>query len=144
MHTVKDILSEKGKVIWSVSPETKVFDALKLMAEKNIGAVLVIKDNSVKGIFSERDYARKVILEGRSSHEINVDEIMSPRVLYVTLDTAIDECMLLLTEKKIRHLPVYENENLVGIISIGDVVKELLARKDLIIDQMERYITNRI
>jgi len=144
MHTVKDILADKGKVIWSVSPETKVFEALKLMAEKNIGAVLVIKNNSVKGIFSERDYARKVILEGRSSHEVNVEKIMSPRVLYVTLDTAIDECMLLLTEKKIRHLPVYENEKLVGIISIGDVVKELLARKDFMIDQLERYITNRI
>lgn len=144
MNTVKDILAEKGNAVWSVSPETKVFDALKLMAEKNIGAVLVIRNNEIKGIFSERDYAREVILEGRSSHELEVEKIMSPRVLYVTSDTGIDECMVLLTEKRIRHLPVYDNEKLAGIISIGDVVKELLIHKDFMIDQLERYITNRI
>ena len=144
MNTVKDILNTKGSTVWSVTPETKVFDALKLMAEKNIGAILVIKDEEVKGIFSERDYARKVVLEGRSSHELVVENIMSTKVLYVTPDTMIDECMALMIEKRIRHLPVYENEKLIGLVSIGDVVKELLEHKDFMIDQLERYITNRI
>lgn len=143
MKTVKDILNTKGSKVWSVAPGTKVFEALKLMAKKNIGAVLVIENDELKGIFSERDYARKVALEGLSSHELNVEKIMSPKVLYVTPDMKIDECMALMIDKKIRHLPVFENNKLVGLISIGDVVKELLDQKDYMIDQLEQYITHR-
>lgn len=143
MNTVKDILNGKGNVVWSVTPQTKVFDALKLMAEKNIGAILVIDKDNVLGIFSERDYARKVTLEGKSSKEVSVQEIMSPRVLFVTSDKYVDDCMAIMNEKKIRHLPVYENGKLQGIISIGDVVKALIDHKEFTIEQLEQYITSR-
>ena len=142
MNTVKDIINVKGTDVWSVAPQTKVFDALKLMAEKNIGAVLVSENDNVVGIFSERDYARKVALEGKSSKELTVHEIMSPRVLYVTTEKYVDECMAIMIEKKIRHLPVYENDKLKGIISIGDVVKALLDHKEFTIEQLEQYITS--
>ena len=141
MNTVKDILNNKGNEIWSVTPQTKVFDALKLMAEKNIGAVLVADNENVVGIFSERDYARKVVIEGKSSKEVSVQEIMSTRVLYVTSDKFVEECMAIMINKKIRHLPVYENEKLIGIISIGDVMKALLDHKEFTIEQLVQYIT---
>ncbi len=140
MKTVKNILETKGKDVWSVTPETKVFDALKLMAEKNIGAVLVIKDGELKGILSERDYARKVALEGLSSQEISVERIMSQKIFFVSPAASVEECMALMTEKRIRHLPVLENKKLVGMVSIGDVVKELLEHKDFMISQLEQYI----
>ena len=143
MNTVKDILHEKGNQVWSVTPNSIVFDALKLMAEKNIGAVLVMENNKIEGILSERDYARKVVLEGKSSRELPVKEIMSSRVLYVTTDKYVDECMALMIEKKIRHLPVFENDILKGIISIGDVVKAVLDHKAFTIEQLEQYISNR-
>ena len=143
MNTVKDILNSKGNEVCSVTPQTKVFDALKLMAEKNIGAVLVSEDEIVYGIFSERDYARKVALAGKSSKEVPIQEIMSPRVLYVTSDKNLDECMAIMIEKKIRHLPVYEEGKLQGIISIGDVVKALLDHKQFTIEQLVQYITSR-
>jgi len=143
MNTVKDILQTKGSLVWSVTPETKVFDALKLMAEKNIGAVLVMENERIEGILSERDYARKVALEGKSSKELLVKEIMSPRVLFVTGEKSLDDCMALMIGKKIRHLPVYEDEKLKGLISIGDVVKALLEHKEFTIEQLEQYITNR-
>lgn len=143
MNTVKDILNSKGNQVWSVVPQTKVFDALKLMAEKNIGAVLVIENEDVLGIFSERDYARKVTLVGKSSKEVSVHEIMSPRVLYITSDKYVDDCLAIMNEKKIRHLPVYENGKLLGIISIGDVVKALIDHKEFTIEQLEQYITSR-
>lgn len=143
MNTVKDILNSKGNQVWSVVPQTKVFDALKLMAEKNIGAVLVIENEDVLGIFSERDYARKVTLVGKSSKEVSVHEIMSPRVLYITSDKYVDDCLAIMNEKKIRHLPVYENGKLQGIISIGDVVKALIDHKEFTIEQLEQYITSR-
>ena len=143
MNTVKDILQTKGSEVWSVTPETKVFDALKLMAEKNIGAVLVMDNDRIDGILSERDYARKVALEGKSSKELPVKQIMSPRVLFVTSNKSLDDCMALMIEKKIRHLPVYEDEKLKGLISIGDVVKALLDHKEFTIEQLEQYITNR-
>ena len=143
MNTVKDILNSKGNQVWSVVPQTKVFDALKLMAEKNIGAVLVIENEDVLGIFSERDYARKVTLVGKSAKEVSVHEIMSPRVLYITSDKYVDDCLAIMNEKKIRHLPVYENGKLLGIISIGDVVKALIDHKEFTIEQLEQYITSR-
>jgi len=142
MNTVKDILNEKGMEVWSVTPQSKVFDALKLMADKNIGAVLVAENENIVGILSERDYARKVALEGKSSRELPVQEIMSQRVLYITSDKNLDECMALMIEKKIRHLPVFENEKLRGIISIGDVVKAVLDHKKFTIEQLEQYITS--
>lgn len=142
MNTVKDILNSKGNNVWHVTSDTKVFDALELMAEKNIGALLVIDEGKLVGVFSERDYARKVILKGLSSKELEVSSIMSRRVLYVTTERKVDDCMALMIEKKIRHLPVYNNNELVGIISIGDVVKELIDHKDYIIDQLETYITD--
>ncbi|MFA3783594.1 CBS domain-containing protein [Melioribacteraceae bacterium 4301-Me] len=140
MKTVKHILKTKGNAVWTVNPNTKVFDALKLMAEKNIGAVVVVENNQLKGILSERDYARKVALEGLSSHEISVEKIMSNRIFYVNPNTSVEECMALMTEKRIRHLPVLENEKLVGLISIGDVVKEMLDDKNFVISQLEQYI----
>lgn len=142
MKTVKDILNKKGTQTYSVKTGTKVFDALQLMADKNIGAVLVINQEGVQGIFSERDYARKVILQGKSSHKLNVDSIMTSNVLYVTPEMKIDECMTLMIEKKIRHLPVLDNDKLTGLISIGDVVKELLDHKENMIGQLENYITH--
>jgi len=142
MNTVKDILNEKGMEVWTVTPQSKVFDALKLMADKNIGAVLVAENENIVGILSERDYARKVALEGKSSKELPVQEIMSHRVLYITSDKNLDECMALMIEKKIRHLPVFENEKLKGIISIGDVVKAVLDHKKFTIEQLEQYITS--
>jgi CBS domain-containing protein len=143
MNTVKDILQKKGSDVWSVTPETKVFDALKLMADKNIGAVLVMDNERIDGILSERDYARKVALEGKSSKELPVKDIMSSRVLFVTGEKSLDDCMALMIERKIRHLPVYEDEKLKGLISIGDVVKALLDHKEFTIEQLEQYITNR-
>ncbi len=143
MKSVQDILSEKGTDIWSVKPDDKVIDALKQMAEKNIGAVLVINNGEIEGIFSERDYARKVALEGKSSRELLVKEIMSPNVLFVTPDKNCEDCMALMIKKRVRHLPVLEDGKLKGIISIGDVVKAIMDHKEHTIDQLEQYITNR-
>jgi len=144
MITVKEILEHKGNRVWSVPPGTKVFDALQLMAQKNIGAVLVIENEKILGILSERDYARKVILKGFSSHDINVEKIMSEHVLYVSPNMKTEDCMALMVEKRLRHLPVMDDDKLAGIISIGDVMKELINHKDYMIDQLEKYITNRI
>ena len=141
MNTISEILKKKGTEVWSVTPGTKVFEALRLMAEKNIGAVLVIDNEQLEGIFSERDYARKVVLEGHSSREIEVGKIMSSKVLFVNPQVSAEDCMALMIEKHIRHLPVFENEKLKGLISIGDVVKSLLDEKKYTIEQLEHYIT---
>lgn len=140
MKTVREILENKGKQIWSVTPDTTVFDALKLMADKGIGAVLVQQDNKVAGIMSERDYARKVALHGKSSVQLTVKEIMSERVMYVDITQNVEECMALMINKRIRHLPVFELEKLVGFISIGDVLKALIDEKEFVIDQLVNYI----
>ncbi len=141
MITVYHILQGKGNQVWSVSPDTLVYDALKLMADKNLGAVLVVEQGKLVGIFSERDYARKVILMGKSSKEIPVKEIMTEQVLYVRPNHSIEECMALMTNKRIRHLPVLEGEQLVGVISIGDVVKAFISEQEFVIKQLENYIT---
>jgi len=143
MVTVKSILQGKGTQVWSVTSDTKVYDALQLMADKNVGALIIMDEGKVEGIFSERDYARKVALEGKSSKDLPVKEIMSSKVLFVNPKRSADECMALMIQKRVRHLPVMENDELRGIISIGDVVKAVLDDKDYMIDQLEQYITNR-
>jgi CBS domain-containing protein len=141
MTTVRSVLQSKGDVIWSIDPDTLVFDALKVMAAKNIGALLVMKENSLTGIFSERDYARKVALKGESSHKIKIREIMTSDVISVNPEQSIEECMELMTSKHIRHLPVIENRKLVGLISIGDVVKAIISQHEDTIKHLENYIT---
>jgi CBS domain-containing protein len=141
MTTVRNILQDKGNTVWFASPGTPVLDALRTMAEKNVGALLVMKENDVVGIFSERDYARKLILHGRSPGETKVKEIMTSDVISVKPEQSIDECMALMTQKHVRHLPVLENRKVVGLVSIGDVVKAVIAEKEHLIKQLENYIT---
>jgi CBS domain-containing protein len=140
MINVRIVLGEKGGEIWSVSPGTIVFDALTLMAEKNIGALLVLDGKKLAGIFSERDYARKVILKGKASKEITVAEIMTTVVVSVRPAQTVEECMTLMTEHRIRHLPVVEGDELIGVISIGDVVKAIISDREFMIQQLEHYI----
>ncbi len=139
--SVKQILSEKGHEVWSTSPTTTVFEALKFMSEKDVGALVVLEDLEVVGFFSERDYARKVILAGKSSKDLPVQEIMTQRVVSVKPENTTEECMALMTDKHIRHLPVVDNNSLVGIISIGDVVKAIISQQEFVIEQLENYIT---
>ncbi len=141
MKSVGEILLKKGKQIWSVTPETTVYTALQLMSEKEIGAVLVMQNGKIEGIMSERDYARKIILFGRHSKDTPVKEIMSSKVLYVNTSLSTEECMALMINKRIRHLPVLEDDKLVGIISIGDVVKAVIDEKEFVIDLLVHYIT---
>ncbi len=141
MKTVRDILAVKGPSVWSVSAEATVFEALQRMAEKEVGALLVMDGEHVAGIVSERDYARKIVLLGRTSPHTQVREIMTRHVAYTHLDQSIEECMAIMTDKRIRHLPVLENQKLVGIISIGDLVKSIIADQKFIIEQLEKYIT---
>jgi len=144
MKTVSQLLRKKGQEVLSVAPDTAVFAALRLMAEKNVGAVLVLEDDRLVGIFSERDYARKVILHGKSSKETPVREIMSSHVLYVRPEQTTDDCMALMTDKRVRHLPVLEDERrVVGVISIGDVVKDIISEQEFLIEQLQNYITGR-
>ena len=141
MKTVREILQKKGNVVWSVLPEATVFEALQLMADKNLGALLVIKNDRVVGILSERDYARKVVLHGKYSRDTLVKEILSSLVIYVNTSLSVEECMALMINKRIRHLPVIEDGRLSGIISIGDVVSAVLDEKEFVIDQLVHYIT---
>jgi CBS domain-containing protein len=141
MKIVKQILKEKGPQFWSVGPDTMVYDALKLMAEKNIGALLVLEKGKLAGIMSERDYARKVILKGKSSLDTPVREVMTPKVFFVRPEQTVEECMALMTDKHFRHLPVMVGDEVVGVVSIGDVVKASLDEKDFMIKQLENYIT---
>ncbi len=152
MAIVKDILKGKGSEIVNVSPDATLLQALEVMANKNIGAVLVLDSKgALAGIFSERDFVRKIIIKGRAMETTLVREIMTSRVLYVSPETTVSDCMTLMTEKRIRHLPVLENDRVVGVVSIGDVVKELLREQELVINrqaaeigQLERYTTGSI
>ena len=142
MKTVKQILQSKTRDIGilSISPDATVYDALKLMAEKDVGALMVMEADKLVGIISERDYARKVILHGKSSKEIRVSDIMTSKIIYVNTAKTVDECMALMTDKRVRHLPVYEGDRLVGVVSIGDLVKEAISEREYIIKQLESYI----
>jgi CBS domain-containing protein len=140
MEKIREILEVKGKQIHSVSPDTTVYDALKLMAEKNIGAVLVLEGKNLLGIMSERDYARKVVLNGKFSKEVSVKEIMSPEILCIDSDQTISVTQVIMTKKRIRHLPVLEKGELVGLVSIGDIVNATIEDKTFMIDQLITYI----
>ena len=140
METIRQILGKKGNQIFSVTPGTTVYETLKLMADKNIGAVLVLDEGKLVGIMSERDYARKVVLKGKFSKEIPVNEIMSPNVICIDPDQTIINTKAVMIQKRIRHLPVMEDDKLVGIISIGDVVNAVLEENSFMIDQLATYI----
>lgn len=141
MITLRQLLQGKGSGIWSVTSTSTVFDALKSMAEKNVGALLVIDEAKLVGILSERDYARKVALKGKSSKETLVKEIMTEKVVYIRPEESIEECMALMTEKHFRHLPVIDKGELIGVISIGDVVRAVISEQKFIIAQLENYIS---
>ncbi|MBI1881824.1 MAG: CBS domain-containing protein [Chloroflexi bacterium] len=143
MQTVSQLLQTKGRQVWSIGPEALVIDALKLMAEKEVGALLVLEAGRVAGILSERDYARKVSLRGKSSKTTPVREIMTEKVVYVRPEQTVADCMALMTNKRIRHLPVMADDQLLGVISIGDVVKAVISEQEFIIEQLENYIIGR-
>jgi CBS domain-containing protein len=140
MKTVEQIIQNKAQRLLSVTPDTTVYDALKLMADQDIGALVVLEGERLVGIFSERDYARKVILFGKSSKETLVREIMTAKVLCIRPEQTVDECMALMTDKRVRHLPVLEHKKVIGVISIGDVVKEVISEQRFMIEQLENYI----
>jgi CBS domain-containing protein len=142
MKTVRDILAVKGRDVWTVDLDATVFEALSRMAEKEVGALMVMDGPKLVGIISERDYARKVILHGRASPTTLVNEIMTSHVVYTHLEQSIEECMALVTEKRIRHLPVIDEGNLVGVVPIGDLVKSIISDQKFIIEQLVRYITS--
>ena len=139
--TVSALLHHKGSEIWSVPAETTVFEAIKIMADKNIGALLVMSGAKLAGVFTERDYTRKVALQGKSSRETRVREIVSSDVVSVGLNHSVEECMKLMTEHRTRHLPVVEGEKVVGLVSIGDLVNWIISTQSATIDQMTHYIT---
>lgn len=141
MQTIRDILKVKGTDVWCVAPDATVFDALRHMAEKEVGALVVTEGAQVVGLISEREYARKVVLAGRTSPTTLVKEIMITPVMYIHLDQTIEECMSLMTEKRTRHLPVIEDGKLVGLISIGDIVKSIIADQRFLIEQLVRYVS---
>lgn len=138
---VREILNQKGSLVWSITPETTVLDAIKMMAEKNVGALLVTRENQLVGILSERDYTRNVVLKGRASKDTPVREIISGRVVSVSPDHTVQECMRLMTEHRIRHLPVVEGAKILGVISIGDLVNSIISAQNSAIEQLETYIT---
>ncbi len=139
--TVSSILSAKGSHIWSVKPDTTVFDAITTMAERNVGALLVMDAEKLVGVISERDYTRKVALKGRSSRETTVGEILSTHVVSATPRHTIEDCMRLMTENRVRHLPIVEGEKVMGIVSIGDLVNWTISAQHAAIEQLENYIT---
>ena len=143
MITVRQLLQAKGNHIWSITSDASVYEALKMLAEKDVGSLLVIDSGNLVGIISERDYARKVVLKGKTSMDTPVRVIMTSEVITVGIDQTIEDCMALITDKRIRHLPVIDRGQLVGVISIGDVVKSIISQQEFVIEQLENYITGR-
>jgi CBS domain-containing protein len=146
MKSVKEVLKNKNNEVWSVLPRSSVYDGLRLMGEKQIGALMVIDElGKVAGIFSERDYARKVILKGKASKDTKVEEVMTPasEMFAVKPDNTVEECMILMTGKHVRHLPVFEKDKFVGVVSIGDVVKSIISEQESLIEQLSSYIAGR-
>jgi len=140
MRTIRQILEQKGYEVLTIDPGASVYSAIEIMADNGIGALMVMEDNRPVGLISERDYARKVILKGRSSRDTEVREVMTTHVYCVHTEQTIEECMALMTEKRVRHLPVTEDSRLLGIVSIGDLVKSIIAEQQFIIEQLEHYI----
>jgi len=143
-YPISSVLIHKTSALWSVAPEATVFEAIKLMAEKNIGSLLVLSGGRLAGVFSERDYTRKIALQGKSSKETRVGEIMSGKVITVTPDDSVEECMRLMTNNRVRHLPVVEGPNVIGMISIGDLVNWIISTQSAHIEQMEQYIAGSV
>jgi CBS domain-containing protein len=141
MTTIAHLLNAKGNQVWSVEPKATIFEALEIMSEKEIGALLVMEDGKLTGIFSERDYARKVILKGKSSKETQVGELMTKKVFYIDSQKTINDCMAMMTAKRIRHVPVIENNQVMGIVTIGDVVNQIISEQEVTINHLENYIT---
>jgi CBS domain-containing protein len=140
MATIAQLLREKGHAVFSIGPDETVYEALQKMAEANVGCLVVLEDGTLVGIISERDYARNVVLKGRTSPATHVREIMNTPVLYTTPDRTVEECMALMTDRRIRHLPVIDQGQLIGVISIGDLVKSIISDQKFIIDQLEHFI----
>jgi CBS domain-containing protein len=138
---ISALLHHKGTALWQISPEATVFDAIKLMAEKNIGSLLVMSHGILAGIFTERDYTRKIALAGKTSKQTLVKEILSRKVVTAASNYSVEECMRLMTENRVRHLPVLQNGEVIGIVSIGDLVNWIISAQDATIAQMEQYIT---
>jgi CBS domain-containing protein len=141
MITIKELLKKKSGDIWSISPQASVYQALELMAQKEVGALLVIENDKLVGIFSERDYARKIILKGKASKETAVSELMTTSVYYATPDNTLEEAMALMTSKHIRHLPIMNHSKLSGIVTLGDVVTRIISEQKLTINELENYVT---
>lgn len=141
MNSIRQMLDQKGHQVWQITPEDTVYHALQLMAERNVGALVVVRGEKVVGMFTERDYARKVALAGKSSKVVTVGELMTSEVLYISPDETIENCMALMTSHHARHLPVMENDRLVGLVSIGDIVKAVISDREFVIRELERYIT---
>lgn len=141
MKHVRDILKAKGSVVYSVEPNTMVYSAIEQMCDRNIGGLLIVENNKLVGIFTERDYARKLILKGKSSKDTPIKDLMTPNPFTVTPDSSIEDCMKLMSGKHIRHLPVAQGDTLIGMISIGDVVKYIIEDQKATIEQLEGYIS---
>ncbi|WP_198265078.1 CBS domain-containing protein [sulfur-oxidizing endosymbiont of Gigantopelta aegis] len=140
MITVGELLDSKGHSIWSAAPDDTVFEAIKLMDEKGVGALAVLNDGALVGMISERDYARRVILKGRSSKNTTVKDIMSTQVYYTFPSQTVDDCMVVMSERRIRHLPVLKGDELIGMVSVGDLIKDIIAEQKHMIEQLEHYI----
>ena len=141
MSTVEQFLDLNSRKIWSLKPDNRVIDSLFLMAEKNISCILIMNQEHLAGIFSERDYARKVVIKGKNSNETLLKEVMTDKLITISPKTGLDECMQLMTDHRIRHLPIVDNNKVVGLISIGDVVREMLVQQKIQIDELQRYIS---
>ena len=140
METIKQLLDEKGREVYSIAPDAPVFEALKVMADRGVGSLVVLDGVTLVGIISERDYARNVVLKGKSSRDTPVREIMTTPVVYVQPYQRLEDCMALMTEKRVRHLPVLDGEDVIGVLSIGDLVKTVISEQQLMIEQLEHYI----